>query len=537
MVESLYQNVAVGEMKGWIRKELLYLLPSHFFQDPVRSAIALGGKCIQESKWRWAGFLELPEGKKIFLKRDLTKDWIESLKYMMFPSKGRKEWFIAYQMGKRHLNIPKPMGWLERIHRGLVTESYYLSEAVASKGSLPDLLRQEKIPGELVKAVLRMHNTGLFHQDLHAGNFLWDGESLFLVDLHRSRLIRSLSMRQRLWNIAQLFHSLRTVWGREDYETFLFQYFGGDSVFPKKKEEYLQRVYFDMDRLQKRQWKSRTKRCLKESTEFSVKEEKGATYYHRRDFPYDRLEKAREQHLSIAQETPHLLLKQSPEVLVSIFYEGESRICVKQYAYLQGWERLKERFRRSKGLKAWLGGYGLQVRGVSSIKLLGLMERKRCLGKVESLLFMEAPETGEEMDRFLCKGFHGSKEKRDLVAAFAGWLASLHQKGIYHQDMKACNILVSKMDHGWDFRLLDLEDVQLNQEINEKKLFNNLLQLNTSIPPLITLKDRLRFLREYLKRRPILKDKKNFLFRLIKKSRERGTVYVSPSGVVEEKLS
>ena len=64
---------------------------------------------------------------------------------------------------------------MERIHRGLVKESYYLSEAVESGVSLAevaDILKDEKISTELVKMVIRIHSSGLLHQDLHAGNFL-----------------------------------------------------------------------------------------------------------------------------------------------------------------------------------------------------------------------------------------------------------------------------------------------------------------------------------------------------------------------------
>ncbi len=379
-----------------------------------------------------------------------------------------------------------------------------------------------------------MHASGLLHQDLHAGNFLWDGESFFLIDLHRARLLRSLSLNQRLWNLSHLFHSLRSVWGEKEHLRFLDQYFGGDSISSQKKKEYLMKIHSSMDRLQKRQWKSRTKRCLKESTEFSVTKEEGKTIYHRKDFPFDRLKKVVEKHLSMVKENPLLLAKQSPEVIVSILDDGEGRVCVKQFCYLYWWDRFREHFRLSKGLKAWLGGNGLRARGVSSIKPLALMERKHWFGRIESFLFMEAPNTEEEMDRYICKGFDGFKERKNFIKAFASWLCQLHQKNIYHQDMKACNILVSKNGQVWDFKLLDLEDVLLNEKIDDKKLFKNFLQLNTSTPSLMTRADRLRFFKAYQDQHPIIKNEKGFLFRLIRKSRERGIVYVSPHGVVEE---
>ncbi len=539
MGKSPYKKIAKGDVKGWVKEELIDLLPPNFFEDPVPSVKGIGGKIVAESKWRWAGLFTLPGGKGVFLKRDRTKGWMEILKYLVFPSKGRKEWFIAYQLGKRNLNIPKPLGWMERVHRGLLKESYYLSEAIESGVSLAeiaDILKDEKVSTELIKTVIRMHSSGLLHQDLHAGNFLWDGESIFLIDLHRARLLHSLSLNQRLWNLSHLFHSLRSIWGEKEHLRFLDQYFEGDSISSQKKKEYLMKIHSWMVRLQKRQWRSRTKRCLKESTEFSVKKENGLTFYHRKDFPFDRLKKVVNKHLAMVNEPHSLLVKQSSEVIVSIFDDEENRICIKQFCYPHWWDRFREHFRLSKGLKAWLGGNGLRARGVSSIKPFALMEQKSWFGRAESLLVMEASNAEEEMDRYICKWFDGIKEKRNFIKAFAFWVCQLHQKNIYHQDMKACNILVLKNGKAWNFKLLDLEDVLLDEKINKNKLFKNLLQLNTSTPKIITTRDRLRFFKEYMRLNPIIKEQKVFLQHLMEESKKRGLVYVSPQGVVSEKI-
>jgi len=76
----------------------------------------------------------------------------------------------------------------------------------------------------------------------------------------------------------------------------------------------------------------------------------------------------------------------------------------------------------------------------------------------------------------------------------------------------------------------------LDEKVDERKLFKNLLQLNTSVPRLTTRTDRLRFVKNYLSSRPIIKDLKPFLNRLMEETRKRGIVYVSPEGVVIEKM-
>ena len=63
MGKSPYKKIAKGDMKGWVKEELIDLLPPNFFQDPVPSVKGVGGEIIAESKWRWAGLFTLPGGK------------------------------------------------------------------------------------------------------------------------------------------------------------------------------------------------------------------------------------------------------------------------------------------------------------------------------------------------------------------------------------------------------------------------------------------------------------------------------------------
>jgi tRNA A-37 threonylcarbamoyl transferase component Bud32 len=539
MAASPFRKISKGEIKGWLREDLAGLLPPTFFKDPVSSLQGMKGQVIKESRLRWAAIFSLSGERMVFFKRDRTKGWAERLKFLLLPSKARKEWSIACQLQKKNLDIPKPLGWIEKGHWGSVRESYYISEAIGSGTSLIDLLDSEKeVPIEpLAKKVRTFHDAGLFHKDLHGGNFLWDGESLFLTDLHRAEIVRSLSLDQRLWNLSQLFHSLRSRWGREDFLRFLGSYFEAEALDAEKREDYFRKILASMEHLRKRWWRSRTKRCLKESTEFSLEREGGTTVYHRKDFSLDQVNEAIRRHRAIQKEDPASLLKQAPESIVSAVGVGKAKICVKQFRYPHLIDQFKDNFRNSKGLKAWIAGNGLRIRDIPSLTVMAYVERREGLGIKESFLVMEASEKGQEMDRYLYKGFRGLQGKALFIKAFAQWLSGLHQKEIYHWDMKACNILVSEEGESWRFHLLDLEDVRLDQKVSEEEVFRNFLQLNTSIPPSMTHTDRLRFYQEYGRLHSLIRDKKGFLYHLIRESKERGVVYVTPRGVVEEKWS
>jgi len=536
---SSYKKVSAGEIKGWVEEEILQLLPPHFFEDPVCVIQELNGKVIKESRLRWAAILCLPDQQRIFLKRDRTKGWFESLKYLFLPSKARKEWFIAHQLQRRNLAIPRPLGWMEKIHQGIVQESYYLSEAIGSGISLIEDSAKlgDRFPLiELAKAVKKIHNAGLFHKDLHAGNFLWDGGSIFLTDLHSAKILRALSLSQRLWNLSLLFHSLRSIWGDKDQSKFMEAYFEGERYYLQRQRGYLQKIHAWMERLQRRQWQSRTKRCVKESTEFSLQKGKGVCYYHRRDFPLEILKKRVEEHLRLISDNPSKLVKSSPGVTVSILGNERRKLSVKKYCSLEIWDIFKEHFRRSKGLKAWIAGNGLRARGIPSLRPLGLVEKRDWLGLRESSFLMEALEGDEELDRYILRNLRDFKERRRFITAFVQWLSQCHKMAVYHLDMKTCNIMVSKDGGTWNFHLLDLEDLLLDKKVRGKELFKTFLQLNTSTPKIITTTDRFRFFGAYLRLNLIVKDRKSFLRRLIDESKRRELVYVSPEGVVAEKL-
>src|SRR4030042_13684 len=182
MGNPILKRVSRREINGWVREEILSDLPSNFFDDPISLIHDLKGEVIKESKWRWAALLRLPNGRRVFLKGDKTKGWMEYIKYLFLPSKGQKEFLIASQLENKNLNIPKPLGWMERVQRVLVRESYFLSEAIGTGVSFIDEGLKSRDPisiTELAMTVRKFQDTGLFHRDLHGGNFLWEGSSIF----------------------------------------------------------------------------------------------------------------------------------------------------------------------------------------------------------------------------------------------------------------------------------------------------------------------------------------------------------------------
>jgi tRNA A-37 threonylcarbamoyl transferase component Bud32 len=500
----------------------------------------MGAEVMKESRWRWAGILSFPKGRRLFLKRDRSKGWFETAKYFLLPSRGRREWIVAAQLKERQVNVPHPLGWMERREQGCVKESYYLSEAIGSGVPyLTDAVRLARGDSivTLARTVRTLHDVGLFHKDFHGGNFLWEGDSLYLTDLHGSKVVRSVSLKRRVWMMSHLLHSLRSVYGEGDRIRFVETYFEQDSLSRQKMEGWVRTIDLQMERLQRRQWQSRTKRCLRESTDFTIEKERETVCHRRRDFPPGPLQKAVDEHRRMVRGNPSALVKCSPEVRVSIVDSGEKKVCVKAFHALSLWRRTKDHFRRDRGVKAWVAGNGLRVRGIPGVEPLALVKVKHGMGARESLFLMEALAHGEELDRYLVKELDDFRKKRRFINSFAQWLAHLHQGRIYHQDLKTCNLWVSEKGGDWEYRLLDLEDVQLDKRVDKRDLFRNLLQLNASVPGKITRTDRLRFLRHYLTHRFVGLNKRAWVKKIAEETQRRGVVYVAPWGVVQENSS
>ena len=176
---------------------------------------------------------------------------------------------------------------------------------------------------ELAGAVRKIQDAALFHRDFHAGNFLWHGASVVLTDLHKAKVVSRLSLKRKLWMISHLLHSLRFRWTGEHEVAFLDACFEGDSLSDGEKESYLQTIHRWMDRFQRRQWRSRTKRCLKQSTEFTVEKEGETTYYHRRDVPLGRLKEVIQGHRRIVEEEPPSVIEKLPSCCCFPGGEGE----------------------------------------------------------------------------------------------------------------------------------------------------------------------------------------------------------------------
>ena len=85
---------------------------------------------------------------------------------------------------------------------------------------------KRKLLRKLVYFIRNIHEKGVCHYDLHAGNILIRFENkksssihncdLYLMDLHRVKILNRMSYRKRRYNLAQIFNSLSSILTKTD---------------------------------------------------------------------------------------------------------------------------------------------------------------------------------------------------------------------------------------------------------------------------------------------------------------------------------
>ena len=513
-------------------------------ENRVRSVISMPGSDISEN------------GIYIkYFKRGGCRDYI---KHLFVPTKARTEWEVGNALLTKDIKTALPLAISEGKRRLLIVtetvtnseelmefcQSNYEGSLLAEKGS-----EKRKLLDKLAVFVRNIHEKGFCHYDLHAGNILIKfkkeqnvlDSDLYLMDLHRVKIFKSVSANKRMFNLAQIFNSLSSMMTNADKLNFVRSY-GNNALGNITDESKLVRQIDEQSSaIRNIHYRSRLKRCMKESSVFSWKVIANMKIFFRKGYDTDSLQKLIEKHNNalVNNDSAVIIKLDSKTALTRYTFNDKTvqNVVVKQYRASCPGCLVKNIFRGSAGRKAWVAGNGLRVYGFHTPLPLALVEKKISGIITNSYLIMEEVKDSLEMDRYILKNFSNQKDlkkKRELIRAFAKILGEMHNHNIFHYDLKTCNIMVKEKGKSFDFTFLDFDKVSFNEEITVRKRVKNLTQINLSTPRLFTSADRLRFLKEYLCLGGITDEVKNILRDVINLSKSEKILYVSSQGDVTE---
>jgi tRNA A-37 threonylcarbamoyl transferase component Bud32 len=217
-------------------------------------------------------------------------------------------------------------------------------------------------------------------------------------------------------------------------------------------------------RHQHRRYRSRSKRCCKNSTQFEILKNRHLHGYKRRSFNWGAQELQQAEEKGISLKGAHV-----------ICYRG---ICIKKHR--------RKFFHQNRCLVSWKMSRALEVRGIPVPRSLGYFEFKS-----QSYFLAELLDERRHLNAYL-SALSEERDKRQALKKLALWLRTFHETDVWQRDFKSSNILCRNSD----YFMVDLDGVRIRRLSDQNKIYN-LAQLNASISNAISIKDRLRFYHYY----------------------------------------
>lgn len=442
----------------------LYIDPESSFVD-LLSRQTISGRLIKRSAKRCVVCTD----EDVFVK-EIHYSGIRSLLKTLVGGTACKEGKINLQLARRGVNVPRVIAYGVATRGGLLRRDLLLTRKVEDALPLHDfilnwrpsqtLLSRLAFIEDLAGFIRRLHDRGIRHSDLHVGNILVqekNDQQFFLLDVDRATIQdRPLHQAESVGNLALLLCTFRPYGRSLDRFYFMRFYSGLDRL--GAQAENIKAIKAAALRISHGMWKTKSLRCLATNSRFIKSKSANFTIYRVRR---PEVEKALQALLPDPDELLEqgVILKDGRTVKAAkIDIDGQAYF-LKRYNCKGDLYRFRNALRRSRAVRTWLASWGMTVRGLPVPEaFICLEERHVRLLERSYLLFQYVDavrlcDIWPELDDF---------NKRRMLSQLAILLATLHQSGCCHGDLKWPNILVSEVEGSRRIVLSDLDGSRVN---------------------------------------------------------------------------
>lgn len=431
-------------------------------------------RVVKENNRRQVYHLQTTEGG-YFLKRSLMVRTKDRLRHFFLPRRRWAEWRNLHRLRLAQIPAARPLakGQSKTNH----PHAYFvLTEQVPGTHIPFNSITDARSLGQYTAF---LHRRRVYHADFNRKNFILNPAGrLYLLDAQEVYFLPWMPRRLKINNLGRVIFNLCSLDDPEPWATqFLEGYHQGVS-----KKVNLTEVIEAARRHQHRHYRSRSKRCCKNSTQFEIIKNQHSHGYKRRDFYWGapELQQALEKGLPLKES--HV-----------ISYQG---VCIKTH--------LRRLFHENRCRISWKMSRALDVRGITVPRALGYFVVDNISYFVSELL-----DDRLHLNTYL-SSITDEGTKRRAIKKLALWLRKFYDSRVWQRDFKSDNILCQD----GEYYMLDLDSVKIRR-ISAQKKITNLAQLNASVSNAVTIKDRLRFFYYYSADHPITRQQRRAVYQKV----------------------
>ncbi len=475
------------------------------------------------------------QDRSVYIKHNRVNDARAMLSQWAQSSKGRREWNQVELAASHSIPTIEPLALGEQRKAGFVFENFLITEGLEGVEPLdhfvqhqfPQLpaLRQSRIrrrlAEQLAELTARLHEAGIVHPDLHAGNVLIrlvddDRIQLFVVDLHEASPVGRVNWRRTTADLLALGLYFLSMARGIDRARFLRRYLELRPSLGRDWRNSTSELEAKLHRRAWKFWRHLDYRCISNNRRFFYRNIDRAHGYAVTELGESAmLALLRDPDAPFRADSAEML-KDSPssDVVRLPMHVGGQTIPViyKRFNCPKWLDPLRATAHHSPALRAWHAGHGLLIRRIPTARPLAVLERFAGPFVRETYLITQAIPSCVSLQNYLTNVVvqlppeTRRRRVRSLMRQLGELVRRMHERKISHRDMKAANFLVGLEDRSGDapnLYLIDLAGVLIWRNLPESRRLQNVSRIFASLQsyPVLTRTDALRFLLAYFPHR------------------------------------
>jgi Ser/Thr protein kinase RdoA (MazF antagonist) len=488
------------------------------------------GEVLKENPRRRVMRVDTPAGAGV-VKHYASDRGLERLKVLAFGNRARREWETALALRVAGLPVPQPWflavgpvgaaaargGGPDEIGLADFASSFgaaaipnarplggHLEDLAASRAASPSAALDALAP--TLGVLARMHAAGFHHRDFHGGNVLLRGgepRDVVVIDLHRVDRGREVGVAARAEALATLLHTLRFGLAQDQFAAAIDLYADAANL-SAARPRFVTTVLARIAQREAARVESRSKRCVRESSEFTAVHAGGCRGWRRRNVDegvlFAAIARARE---ALAAGSPHVrsIARRSSVALAAA---GDASWAVKVYDGDGRRKSLRARWTEGRAGAAYRAGFALAVRAVPAPPVVAWVKTPD-----RSVLVMTAYDDAVTLLQASFRWLAEPRERRDALLragadAVAELLRSLWTARVQVHDLSPKNVLLRARDGVVRASLCDFDGIRFGRAPTLERLIRGLAQVNDCAPG-IPARARLRVLCQLKRSLPLLR--------------------------------